>query len=299
MKMKKSDKQFYEQRLKGLVLETGLPLRRLPEVLDRSSEDVLGWWSDRYKILINHVHFNRLQDVFGIDDELLLNGNYDLSLARKRIFEDVRVLPDRYSTNQNSFLRTSYHIIKYLILTRGQKFADEILYKLNVSPLIYENLNTRVNLNYFVDLLDAVSQAGLSKEEMDSLSSVMFLTMHETRIGQIVGAAETVPDVYSLLSRNFEFFDTNFDYSSRFVGKKYHLKTVLPLARHKDLAKQQESMMRLMRYRQILLAWFPYLVGMNPLFPATQFSIKGDQLVAEYEFNLNRDSRPLARIELV
>lgn len=296
---KRKEREFYEQQLKKLVAKTGLPLRRLPEVLDKSSEQILGWWSDRLHLPVKQEHFNRLQGILGMDGESLLLERYDVDLARKRIFEDVCVLPERYSVNQNSFLRTSYHIIKYLILTRGQKFADDILYKLNVSPLIYQDLNTRVNLNFFVDLLDAVAKAGLSREEMDSLSSVMFLTMHETRIGQIVGAAEDVPDVYSLLSKNFEFFDTNFDYSSQFVGKKYHLKTVLPLSRHKDIAEQNESIMRLMRYRQILLAWFPYLVGMNPLFPATQFNIKGGKLVAEYEFNLDLNPKPLSRLELV
>lgn len=290
---------FHAGRLRSLVSETGIPLRYLPHILEVSSEESLAWWSKRLKLPVSETEFQRLESLISIDDDLLISGNYDVALARRRAMGDVAALPERYATNPNSYLRTSYHIYKYLVLTRGQHFADQILYRMNVSPRIYENLATKVNLTYFVDLLDQLSLAGLSKVEMDSLSSVMFLTMHETQIGRIVGQAESAHDVYRLLSQSFEFFDTNFDYRSHFHGKKYILETVLPLSHHQDISQNAEGMQRLMRYRQILLAWFPYLAGMNPLYPATEFEIQTDRLVTRYEINLEREPKPLARIRLV
>lgn len=296
--MKKNAK-FYDQRLRELIGELGLPLKCLPDILELSSENCLSWWSQKKSIPLKLEHFQRLESLVGISENSLRSGVYDLELARKRVSDNSLILPERYCTNQNSFLRTSFHIIKYLILTRGQSFADQILYNMNVSPLIYSNLDTKVNLTYFMDLLDTLSKAGLSNLEMDSLSSVMFLSMHETKIGQIIGQGNNAHDVYSLLSKNFEYFDTNFEYKSKFIGNSYILETELPLSKHTILAQAHESTLRLMRYRQILLAWFPYLTGGTPIFPSTSLEIKSDRILASYSFNLSNSIKPQVQLQLV
>lgn len=284
---KKSTTTNESNRLRELVREIGLPLSRLQDVISLKPEDCLNWWCNKdIKLPIGYQPFSRLTEIVGIDENCLFTGNYDRNLARKRLLGDYRSLPARYQENQNSFLRTSAHIIRYIVLTRGQYFADQVLYSLNVSPMIYQDLNTQINLTYFADLLETLDKKGFSQEELDTLASVIFLSLQETALGQSFGVSETFFDIYTTLAKNFNYFDSNFEYKSRFVGKKYILKTILPLDQHSLLKENPQNIQRLMRYRHILLAWFPYLAGMTPLFPKMEFLRLSDVVEMQYEFDL-------------
>ncbi|MGZ3691864.1 MAG: hypothetical protein ACXWRE_02290 [Pseudobdellovibrionaceae bacterium] len=287
MKNKKGASIQESKRLRELVRELGLPLRKLPEVISMKHEDCLMWWSNQeVNLKIGSAPFSRLTTLVGIDENQLFTGTYDKDLARKRLMGDYCSLPERYQENQNSFLRTSAHIIRYITLTRGQWFCDQILYSLNLSPLIYKNLDCKINLTYFADLLELLAHKGFSQEELDTLGSIIFLSLQETSLGQLFKSSENFSDVYTTLARNFDYFDSNFEYQSRFVGKKYILKTVLDLNQHPHLKNNPQSLRNLMRYRQILLAWFPYLSGLGPLFPRTELLINSDVLEVQYELEL-------------
>ena len=281
-------------RLRQLIAEIGMPLRRLPDIIEEKPEACLSWWSQQSQnIKITQVHFDRLAKFAGIPDKQLLIGNYDRDLARKRIYGDYQALPERYTTNQNSFLRTSSHIIRYVNLTRGQEFADRILTELNVSPLIYLNTDTKINLTYFADLLQSLSDKGFRQSELDNLASVLFLSLQDTALGSKFQTAENMFEIYETLANNFNYFDTNFDYKSAFVKNKYVLKTVLPVEQHLGLKDNPERLERLMRYRHILLAWFPYLAGLTPLFPKTEIIRSSSGILeTQYEFSLAAPLRP-------
>lgn len=302
MKKKKSSPSKNEsERLRELVREIGMPLRRLPDVISLKPEDCLTWWSDKDSDLkIGHTHFNRMAQITAIDENLLFNGNYDRTLARKRLLGDYDSLPERYLHNQNSYLRTSAHIMRYIVLTRGQYFADQIFYSLNVSPLIYDNPVAKINLTYFADLLEVLEKTHFSQEELDTLASVIFLSLQETALGKNFGESENLFEVYQTLAKNFDYFDSNFEYKSSFVGKKYILTTTLPLNEHSMLKESPQNVQRLMRYRHILLAWFPYLAGMTPLFPKTELAQWTDVVEMKYEFDLaTRPTMPRKRLLVV
>ncbi len=300
MKNKKAAPINESDRLRELVREIGLPLRKLPEIIPLRHEDCLAWWSKRevnYKI--DHSSFSRLTTLVGIGENHLFTGNYDKDLARKRLMGDYCSLPIRYQDNQNSFLRTSAHIIRYIILTRGQWFADQVLYSLNVSPLIYQSPDAQINLTYFADLLEALALRGFSQEELDTLASVIFLSLQETRLGKSFGGAESSFDIYTTLAKSFDYFDSNFEYKSHFIGKKYVLRTILPLNQHPFLKKNPQNVKRLMRYRHILLAWFPYLGGMTPLFPKAELIKFTDVVEMQYELDLTPNPRRPAKFLVV
>lgn len=281
------------ERLRGIIREVGLPLRRLTDIVSGSPQQCLAWWSQlSNNIHINEKHFHNLSTLLGINENELFTGTYDKNLARKRIFEDYKTLPDRYLENQNSFLRTSSHIYKYMVLTRGQFFADQILTGMNLPPIIYQDSNQTINLTYFADLLDALSKNGFSNDEMDMLGSSIFLSLQDTSLGHQFKNSENLFDVYSTLAENFNYFDSNFDYKNEFIRKKYILTTTLPLDEHSTLIKRPESLQRLMRYRNILLAWFPYLAGMSPLFPKVEVVASKDIYQIRYELTLDKEITP-------
>lgn len=291
---KKTTSQNESLRLRELIREIGLPLRRLQDVIAMKPEDCLTWWSDESSsIKINSEPFTRLMQMVGIDENKLFLGTYDQPLARRRLLGDFKSLPERYQENQNSYLRTSSHIIRYIVLTRGQAFADQVLYSMSVSPLIYDDVSVKINLTYFADLLETLAQKGFTQEELDTLASVIFLSLQGTALGETFSASENHFDVYKTLAKNFDYFDTNFDYKSQFVGKKYILKTTLPLDEHSFLKGDKDKVMRLMRYRRILSAWFPYLAGMTPLFPKAELvRFSGNVVEMKYEFDLSIKPSP-------
>lgn len=288
-------------RLRELIREIGIPLRRLQEVINMKPQDCLTWWSDANSNLkVGQESFSRITEMVGIDENKLFMGTYDRQLARKRLLGDFKALPERYQENQNSFLRTSAHIIRYIVLTRGQYFADQILYSMSISPLIYQDLGgQKINLTYFADLLDVLAQRGFTQDELDTLASVIFLSLQETKLGQSFGKSETVHDIYSTLAQNFDYFDTNFEYKSKFVGKKYVLTTTLDLGQHEMLKDTPASVRRLMRYRHILLAWFPYLAGLTPVFPKTELLRFNEVVEMQYEFDLESNSKRPTKLLVV
>lgn len=205
MKLTSSITPQESHRLKALVKELGLPLKMLPEILSLGREDSLTWWSHNdASFRIPHSTFSRLTDLTGINEDHLFSGEYSKDLARRRILGDHTSLPDRYLENKNSFVRTSDHIIRYIALTRGQWFADQVLTKLHVSPLIYKDLNTQINLTYFADLLKTLGNMGFSQIELDTLASVNFLTLHETELGKQFQQSGNYFDVYKTLAGNFQ-----------------------------------------------------------------------------------------------
>lgn len=299
MRIKKPGSINKSERLRELVRELGLPLRRLPEIISLNHEDCLAWWSNKdFNLKIGYTPFSRLTPLVGISENQLFTGNYDRELARKRLMGDHGALPERYQESQNSYLRTSAHIIKYIKLTRGQWFADQILYGLNVSPLIYDNPDREINLTYFSDLLELLSLKGFSQEELDTLASIIFLSLQDTTLGEDFRGSQGYFDIFDTLSKNFDYFDSNFEYKSHFSGKKFVLKTVLHLDQHPFLKNNPQNLNRLMRYRQILLAWFPYLNGMAPLFPKTELLRFTDVLEVQYELDMPNSKQP-ARLLVV
>ncbi|MNS59985.1 hypothetical protein D3C72_929600 [compost metagenome] len=122
-----------------------------------------------------------------------------------------------------------------------------------------------------------------------------FLTLGQSQLGKQFQQAENYFDIYKTLAESFHYFDSNFEYKSEFVGKKYILKTILPLDEHEALKSDRQTMDRLVRYRHILLAWFPYLGGMAPLFPKTDVSFGSSTVEMRYEIDLSvKPKRPMS-----
>jgi hypothetical protein len=282
------------ERFRELIHELGLPLKQLPSILGLKNAECLAWWAQKLDVKITDQHFARFSQLIAINENELYLGTYDRDLAKRRVFGEYTSLPARYEDNKNSFVRTSAHIIRYITLTRGSWFADQVVSSLNVSPLIYKDLGTQINLTYFADLLETLANIGFSQDELDTLASVNFLTLGGSALGQKFKQAENYHDIYKTLAENFHHFDSNFEYKSEFVGRKYKLKTTLPLTDHEALKKDPEAIERLMRYRHILLAWFPYLGGMAPLFPKAEMNFKSQTVQMVYEIDLSAEpKRPM------
>lgn len=274
------------ESVRQLILDTGLPLNKAPDVLGMSSSDFLDWWSSIEARSSKEVNIRQITQFFGVSEEQILTRKYDPHLLRSRIFVDPFSLPEKYSVNQFSFVRTSAHIFKYLVITRGQHFADSIAYKLNVSPQMYQNLNNRISLNYFLDLLDILEVHGFSQSELDTLSGVLFLGLAESPLFNEFKKSTTYYDCYQTLAKNLKLFDQNFVYHSELDSKQYIMKTLLPYENHNHFRWTDSQINKLNRYRQLLVGWFPYLCGLAPVIPAVSHrkKIEGIETVCTVTF---------------
>ncbi|MBL7542927.1 MAG: hypothetical protein JNL11_03880 [Bdellovibrionaceae bacterium] len=264
------------ESVRNLILDTGLPLNRAPEALGMSSSDFLQWWSSYGELCASKIQLKTVAQFLGVTEEQIMLGKYDAESLRTRIFVDPLALPEKYSHNQFSYIRTSAHIFKYLAISRGQHFADSIAYKLNVSPLFYQNLNNRISLNYFIDLLAILESQGFTQNEVDSLSGLLFLSWSESPLFMKFKQATNYYDCYLTLANNFKLFDDNFIYKSELDKNHYSMITFLPYEIHNHFEWQECKMNKLFRYRQLLLGWFPYLSGLPPVIPTVSHQVKPD-----------------------
>jgi hypothetical protein len=280
-----------EQRFRDLVKTLGLPLKFLPEILELPADKVLLWWSGVYPTAISERHFHRLAQSLGLQESALTEDHLqslNLDLAKRRLTQGIQSLPERYSKNQNSHLRTSAHIVRYMTLTRGAHFTSRILANLNMSAQVYKDPNAKINLTYFVDLLTELKKNSFSQKEHDCLSSVMFLGIHETALGKEFAQCTNTFEVYEILNRNFHNFDTNFTYKMDFRGRHIYLKTEICLDHHEHLKENPGGVQDLMRYRHLLLGWFPFLARQSPLLPLADSKIENNTLTTQYQIELSR-----------
>ncbi len=229
--------------------------------------DFMHWWAGHNNKAIMTRQLESLGQFLSIDENEIFEHRYDRALVRAKIFEGRNTLPEKYSLNQFSFLRSSAHIIKYLRLTRGQHFSDRILRKLNVYPLIYDDLNNKISLNFFMDLLEALSENGMMQDELDNLACVLFLSLENTPLGQKFKKAQNPFECYEVVAQNIHLFDNNFVYDFALDSKRLRIQAFLHYDSHAHIDWSAARLERIMRYRQILVGCYAYLSNLRPLFP--------------------------------
>lgn len=268
--------------IRQLILKTGLPLNKAPEALGMSSAEFMRWWSSCGAVGESRAQVISLAQYLDISEDQILLGDYDLNLLRSRIFTDPFTLPKKYSANQFSYLRSSAHIYRYLVLTRGQHFADSLARKLNISPLLYQNLDNRISLNYFLDLLDLLKSNGFKQQELDTLAGVLFLGLAESNLFTQFKNSKDYYECYSTLAKNLKMFDENFIYHSDLDKKQYRMTSFLPKEKHNHFAWSVAQINGLLRYRQLLAGWFPYLCGLSPIMPKVSHEFSPDGIKTTY-----------------
>ncbi|MEK6628994.1 MAG: hypothetical protein AABY53_10240 [Bdellovibrionota bacterium] len=270
------------EQVRSFIKDIGLPLNRAPEALGVKSSDFLSWWSGHQPQLIESKQLISLGRFLNIDEDQIVTGTYDKTHVRAVLFGGPLVLPDKYSKNQFSYLRSSAHVIKFLTLTRGQHFSDMIMRKLNVSPLIYSDQNNKISLNYFMDLLELLSQNGLTQDELDSLACVLFLSLGETTLGKKFKNAKTYYECYEILAQNIHLFDSNFDYSFELDQVRCKISANLHFDNHSHIDWAKARVNKLFRYRIFFVAWLPYLAKLSPVFPQNKITAHSGIITMEH-----------------
>lgn len=267
--------------VRKLIVDIGLPLNQAPDALGLASKKFLHWWSNP-RIKLASGSLTTLASFLNIDEDEIRNQSYDKENIRTTLFGGTFLLPQNYSTNRFSHVRSSAHIAKYVALTRGQHFCDKIMASLGVPLLLYRDLNETISLNYFIDLLDILGKNGFSENELESLACLLFLGIEDTALGKKFAAARSYAECYEVLAKNIYSFDSNFIYTSDLDTTQYILKAYLPYERHCHFNLDSDAVTRLLRYRRTLIGWFPYLARLVPIRPMVQIDYLTTGIEATY-----------------
>lgn len=276
-----------EDSVRNFIVDIGLPLVKASEGLGVSSDDFMKWWAGTAPRTIKDKQLLSLAQYFTIDENQIINKSYDKNFVRSQFLTGSKLLPEKYAKNKFSYLRSSAHIIKFLNLTRGQAFSDMILRKMNVFPLIYDDLNNRISLNYFMDLLDTLAENGLTQIELDSLCCMLFLTLQHTPLGEKFRKARTYFECYEVVANNVHLFDNNFVYSFDLDNRGIKIQAFLQYESHTHIQWTQGRMDRLLRYRQILVGCYAYLSNLTPIFPDYRVEVGKYEINAVYTVKFN------------
>jgi hypothetical protein len=255
-----------DARIRALVRESGMPLRLFSHAVGERTEDALNWWANgSWQLTSKNV--GSLAQYLGISEHHLLSADRHLpiSLIRDRLFTGPAVLPEIYARQASSFVRSSAHIIEYLSLAYGRHFVDRILLNMDVHPHVFADLDNKINLLFFMNLLNEVQRAGLSEAQVDSLACYVFLRIQETDLGREFAKAETYQDCYSVLDKNKTMFDSNFEY--KFEIDRHQVRLYAKPTEAELFLKENEpsTYERLFRYKRKLVGWFPTLSNLAPV----------------------------------
>lgn len=258
-----------EQLVHEFIKDIGMPLNKAASAIGVKPQDFLDWWVGKKTTnkLIHQKGIERLSSFLNISEDSVFQKNYSKELLRKRLFENPLELPEKYSTKSYSFLRSSAHIIKYITLSRGQHFTDQLLQKLDLSPLIYDDTQNKINIKYFIDLLETLKATGFPQSELDFIASLLFLSVNGTRFHSDFLKASNYQDCFIAFAQNISNLESNFEYQLDIDSKNFKIVTTLHFENHHDL-DNSISFDTLLRYRTICLSWFPRLSNFLPIFPA-------------------------------
>lgn len=290
-----------EQLVYDFIKDTGMPLNKAASAIEVKPEDFLAWWSNQTSSnkTIGRKGIERLSSYLKINEDSISRKSYSKTLIRKRLFENPLELPEEYSIKSYSFLRSSAHIIKYITLSRGQHFTDQLLQKLNLSPLIYEDTQNKINIKYFIDLLQALKNSGFQQKELDFIASLLFLGVNGTSIHSDFLKAKSYQDCFTAFAQNINNLESNFEYKLDIDSKNFMLVTTLYFENHHGL-EESISFDTLLRYRTICLSWFPRLSNFLPIFPEkTEIKKTADYIQETHIINFDQLAAKSPTLSLV
>jgi transcriptional regulator with XRE-family HTH domain len=254
----------WDDQLRQLIRQTGMPLARFAEASGRKNESILDWWNGAGESL-DYSNMNSLSQYLGVSIEDLMYGRCSTQLVRQRIFSGPQSLPEAFAKNASSFTRTSAHIVDYLSMMYGRHFVDRILLNLNIHPLIFDDLDNRINLSFFITFLNELSRQGMTDGEITSLACYLFLRIQNTPIGNKFAAAKTYEESYLVLMNDVTHFESNFEYKFEIDPQRIRIIAKPTEAQLFLTSLQPQAYGRLFAYRRKAFGWFPLLSRLAPL----------------------------------
>jgi hypothetical protein len=254
-----------ESRVRHFVYQSGIDFNRLGNALGETAKFVFRWWNRPHEQRLSSRHLANLSAYLGLSIEQLLDSNLAIEQLRQLFIDGPSNINERYFKDAYSNVRTTAHIVRYLSIRFGRARVDALLREMGVHPCIYASHDNKINIDFFLDLLEQARRIGLRDEEIHQLGCYMFLGVANTPLGQQFAAADNYIDSYQVLNRNFDNFDQNFIYKVELFDDGFEMRIEPGDVLAKKIYDGQSDCSTLALYRKYMMCWFPYLSGLSPL----------------------------------
>ena len=155
-----------KKQLLKFIFKVGIDLKTLVYILDYDVDKIKAWFTDISDQSLNNPMLKQLTSFFQITEDQILLEKYNPKSLRFIYFDNKfeNEPPEKYKLHSYSKTRTSAHILKFLSLTRGQHFSDDLIQSFNISPTFFDSLDNEINLVFFIELLEKVKPLITKKE---------------------------------------------------------------------------------------------------------------------------------------
>lgn len=281
------NQDFQKKQLLKLIYKIGIDLESLVFILGCNSNKIKQWFTNNETYELNEPLLTQLTIYFQITEDQILEESYNTKHLRSKYFGKKIKLdpPEKYKQYSFSNTRTSAHILKYLSLTRGQHFSDDLIQSFDLSPCFFDNLDNKINLIFFIELLEKVKPL-LTKKEFKQLGAVLFLGIKNSSLGEKFLKNNNYYSCYSTLIENLNLFDSNFIYKTELTPSKLIFQATLNKKNIEPLNIKTQRLANITNYRKTLLEWIPYLSQLAPLKAQVNSCVTQGDAFTEYEFEL-------------
>ncbi|MCH2533558.1 MAG: hypothetical protein MK008_03850 [Bdellovibrionales bacterium] len=279
-----SDKK---RQILKFIFKVGIDLKTLVYILEYDVNKIKAWFTNVHDNSLNEALLKQLTNFFKITEDQILLEKYNCKNLRFIYFGkkfDTEP-PEKYKEYSYSKTRTSAHILKYLSLTRGQHFSDDLIQSFNISPTFFDSLDNEINLVFFIELLEKVKPL-ISQKEYNQLGCLLFLGIKNSTLGKEFASKNNYYSCYNTLIKNLNLFDNNFIYNTQLTPEKLIFQARLNNENIEPLNIDNQRLSNITFYRKTLLEWIPYLSELAPLQSKINKCITQGDSYTEYEFEL-------------
>lgn len=258
-----------ERKIRDSILQKRLPLRAVAHAGNISSIDFFEWWTQRAHLpqTTNHDEIFKLLEIvtaYSQNPEKCKNNQSSLPLITTT-HSPPTALPAKYSNTPLSYVSTSRHILEVIELQFGHTTYQNVLFSLGVTKEYFLNIENKINLKFFEDLLHEYSKLCLGKPNYNLLSRSLFLTVEGSALSQKFCSAKSYREAYEQIEASIPHFDQNFEYKFQ-IG---HLGAEIIAKPSEQLAESVKNMHygsdELYKYRAMLFGNMVTLCDLSPL----------------------------------
>lgn len=151
----------------------------------------------------------------------------------------------------------------------GQNYVHHIMSRLQIHPCYFDEPSNKINIHFFIDLLNECRRLGFKDFDYRKLASALFMSVENTFLDTLFEGRTCYEDAYYAIQESTPYFDTNFTYEFNIGSTGFELITK-PTETISDLIHSRHLPAKLLfNYRSIIFGTMPLLCGL----PAIQLEV--------------------------
>ena len=201
-------KRILDDAIRSYIVESSIPLKEAAQRANMPASQFLNWWASK-ELTLEEDHSESFLGSISESLPNFIHRGFSLAVVGSNAMSPS-ILPERYGQNALSFVSSSRHILSIIELQYGKLVVHDLLKRLKVPFQYFENLQNRISIQFFEDLLQEYIKFGNSPDEFGPLSKALFITIEETTMQSVFPVASTYEEAFNTIKASTKYFDENF-----------------------------------------------------------------------------------------